>query len=415
MILRFLKWLVPGLKLKRWLSLALFGMLAGNVGVAALTFSYYIHINRGIHDTQMLAWGIILVVVGGALLLIGSRRVVKTIVTVIAPERQVGLLESFYEMRQKRRGPKIVTIGGGTGLSTLLRGLKHHTEHLTAIVAMADDGGSSGRLRNELGMLPPGDIRNCLTALAGEEDLLTDLFRYRFDKGELRGHSFGNLFLAAMSAVTGDLQKAIQHSSKVLAVQGEVLPATLDPLVLVARLRDGRIIQGESTISGIPDPIAQVWLDPHEPKALPEAIKAIQEAEAIVIGPGSLYTSIIPNLLIPEIRKTLLESKAPKIYVCNVMTQPGETDDFLASDHVRVLKSYGNLFDYVLVNRQPPNRLLDVYRDNDQFPVIADDGLLRLKVKVLQADLLDETDRVRHNPQALALSIMDWLGKTKAL
>ncbi|MGE5707151.1 MAG: gluconeogenesis factor YvcK family protein, partial [Bacteroidota bacterium] len=213
-----------------------------------------------------------------------------------------------------------------------------------------------------------------------------------------------------MSAITGDLQQAVQQSSKVLAVQGKVLPATLDSLVLVARLRDGRIIKGESTISHLPDPIAQVWLEPNEPKALPEAVQAIEEADAIILGPGSLYTSIVPNLLIPEIRQAIQKSRAPKLYVCNVMTQPGETDGFHASDHVRVLRGYGSaLFDAVLANRQPPSRLLDSYQQNDQFPVEIDSNLKHYGVKVLLADLLDESALVRHDPNALARAILDWL------
>lgn len=407
---RLLRWLVPGLKIKRWVFLTLAGMLAANVGVAALTMSYFLEYYRGRHVYHLFWLGVLLFAVGLVVTAFGARKVLRAVVDVISPAKKVGLLDAFYGSHIRKHGPKIVAIGGGTGLSTLLRGLKQYSEHVTAIVAMADDGGSSGRLRAELGMLPPGDIRNCLTALAEEEDLLTQLFRYRFEKGDLSGHSFGNLFLAAMSAITGDLQQAVQQSSKVLAVQGKVLPATLDSLVLVARLRDGRIIKGESTISHLPDPIAQVWLEPNEPKALPEAVKAIEEADAIILGPGSLYTSIVPNLLIPEIRQAIQKSRAPKLYVCNVMTQPGETDGFHASDHVRVLRGYGsNLFDAVLANRQPPSRLLDSYQQNDQFPVKIDTNLKHYGVKVLLADLLDESALVRHDPNALARAILDWL------
>jgi uncharacterized cofD-like protein len=217
-----------------------------------------------------------------------------------------------------------------------------------------------------------------------------------------------------MSAITGDLPSAIHQSSKVLAVQGQVLPATLDSLILVARLRDGRIVRGESTISKLPDPIAQVWLEPQEPRALPEAVAAIQEADAIILGPGSLYTSIVPNLLIPEIRQAIQASRAHKIYICNVMTQPGETDGFRASDHVGVLRAYGSdLFDAVMANRQLPSRLLADYQKNEQFPVEIDEDLQKFGVKVFVSDLLDETDLVRHDHTALARSIMDWLAFSK--
>ncbi|HBN10271.1 MAG TPA: hypothetical protein DD435_17080 [Cyanobacteria bacterium UBA8530] len=411
---RLFKWLVPGLKIKRWVFLTLAGMLLANIGVASLTLAIYVHLYRGRHETQLFWLGALLLAVGAVLTFRGARRTIRSVVQAIAPMRRIGLLDAFYENRTKSRGPKIVVIGGGTGLSTVLRGLKHYSENITAVVAMADDGGSSGRLRADLGMLPPGDIRSCLTALAEEEDFLTRLFQYRFDKGELSGHSFGNLFLAAMSAITGDLPSAIRQSSKVLAVQGQVLPATLDSLILVARLRDGRIVRGESTISKLPDPIAQVWLEPQEPRALPEAVNAIREADAIILGPGSLYTSIVPNLLIPEIRQALQASRAHKIYICNVMTQPGETDGFRASDHVRVLRAYGaDLFDAVMANRQLPSRLLANYQKNEQFPVEIDEDLQKFGVRVFVSDLLDETDLVRHDHTALARSIMDWLAFSK--
>src|SRR5690554_3902621 len=232
-------------------------------------------------------------------------------------------------------GPRIVTIGGGTGLGTILRGLKKTTDNLTAIVTVADDGGSSGRLRAEFGILPPGDIRNCLIAMADLEPLMEKLMQYRFNGGTgLSGHSFGNLFITAMTGITGDFEKAIEASSQVLAVRGRVYPATLANVQLHAELSDGRKVTGESTIGKSDCSIRRVYMEPSTAEALPEAIKAIEEADVVILGPGSLYTSVIPPLLVRGIREALQNTKAPKVYICNVMTQPGETTGFTASDHL---------------------------------------------------------------------------------
>ena len=256
-----------------------------------------------------------------------------------------------------------VVIGGGTGLSNLLRGLKHYSGNITAIVTVADDGGSSGRLRREMGGIPPGDIRNCLTALADEEKLLTELFQYRFESGSgLSGHSFGNLFLSAMNEITGDWEQAIAASSQVLAIRGRVLPSTLSDVSLWANLSDGRHIKGESNITKARGSIDEIGCLPAAPPALPQAVEAIEEADYIVIGPGSLYTSIIPNLLVPELVDAIARCKAPRIYICNIMTEPGETQGYTVSEHIQAIdRACGQyLFDAVLIQKK--NALTDRHR-----------------------------------------------------
>jgi uncharacterized cofD-like protein len=318
--------------------------------------------------------------------------------------------------RRLNRGPKIVAMGGGTGLSSLLRGLKQYSNHITAIVTVADDGGSSGRLRREIGVLPPGDIRNCLAALADEEKLLTELFQYRFKAGDgLVGHSFGNLFLTAMSEITGDLEQAATACSQVLAIRGKVLPATLSDVSLWAEMDDGRIIQGESNIPQAGGKIRNIGCIPPNPPALPAAIKAIEEAEYIIIGPGSLYTSIIPNLLVPEIREALARAKAPRIYVCNIMTQPGETEGYTVADHIRALDRVCGYkpFDAVLAHRKPPSpESLRRYAQENSHPVFLDrEEVTNLGRRIVMANVMDEdevTGYVRHDPYRLARVLLRW-------
>lgn len=408
---RLKRWLTPGLGIKRWLLLGLLGLLTVNGGVISVTYAVLREL-RGTHASMTSGYiGLVLIVLGGYLLMWSTRRTVRAIVRVLHPAPPP-LVEAFYRQRV-RRGPKLVAIGGGTGLATLLRGLKAYSDNITAIVAMTDDGGSSGRLREELGVLPPGDLRHCLTALAGEEELLTQLFDYRFRSGTtLLGHSFGNLFLTAMADITGDLEQALRASSRVLAVRGQVLPATLQSMDLVATLVDGTEVRGESQISRSTQRIAAVRCEPADPAALPDAVKAILEADAIILGPGSLYTSLAPNLLIPEIRAALHQTQAPKLYVCNVMTQPGETDHYSVSDHLRVLLELGGpgLFSHAIINEAVPDRLLARYQEKGQYPVRFDqEACDALGVKVLPAAMLDEGDYVRHDPTALARAIVDWL------
>ena len=324
------------------------------------------------------------------------------------------------------RGLRVVALGGGTGLSALLRGLKEHvvlrTDHhatrerpiadLAAIVTVTDDGGSSGRLRRENRMLPPGDIRNCMVALSKDEALLGRLFQYRFHAGRgLVGHNFGNLFLAALTHVTGDFAEAVRVSSKVLAIRGRIFPSTISNVHLTATLANGQRVSGETKISRSRVPIRQIQLVPRRVRALPKAIDAIQKADLILMGPGSLYTSVIPNLLIPEIAHAIARSKAPRVYVANLMTQPGETTDYALSEHLRAIQRHvgKRVIDWVVANRQPVSP--DVarrYRAQGAEAVVVDaEKVLKLKVKLVLDNLLEEHGLIRHNSPRLARLLVD--------
>lgn len=310
---------------------------------------------------------------------------------------------------------KVVVIGGGTGLSTMLRGLKQYTSHITAIVTVGDDGGGSGKLREDLGMLPPGDIRNCILALADTEPLMEDLLQYRFTEGSLKGQCFGNLFLAAMAGISENFEDAVQKMSSVLAVKGKVLPVTLDDMKLVAELENGEIIEGESKIPSEVivrnTRIKKIAIKPIDAKPLEEAIKAINNADVIIMGPGSLYTSIIPNLLVKGIPEAICKSPAKKVYISNVMTQPGETDGFKVSNHLKILMDYGvaENIDYVIANNGiiPPDIKEKYAKENAELVVLDYENISNLNVNVIEADLIKITKRyVKHNAEKLAELIM---------
>jgi uncharacterized cofD-like protein len=421
---QWFKWLSPGLSVKRWLLISVGGVILASLGFAIwirLTPIFWaIKFLRGILGfiTDILPYYISgpLVILGGLLLLLwGQTRTVSSITQVLRSEGDEELIDVLMAHRRLHRGPKIVAIGGGTGLSTLLRGLKVYSANITAIVTVADDGGSSGRLRQEFGVLPPGDIRNCLAALADEEKLLTELFQYRFKAGEgLLGHSFGNLFLTAMSDITGDLERGVAASSKVLAIRGQVLPATLSDVRLWAELSDGRRIQGESKITEAGGNIVKIGCIPENPPGLPAAIKAIKEADYIIMGPGSLYTSVIPNLLVPEIADAIAASEAPRIYVCNIMTQPGETQGYTVADHIRAIDAACGrpLFNAVLVHKKSPSaRALIRYAQQQSHPVFVDrEAIAQLGRRIVLANVMheDETGCVRHNSERLARVLWRW-------
>ena len=318
-------------------------------------------------------------------------------------------------MIKENNETKVVVIGGGTGLSTMLRGLKQYTSHITAIVTVGDDGGGSGKLREDLGMLPPGDIRNCILALADTEPLMEDLLKYRFTEGSLKGQCFGNLFLAAMAGISENFEDAVQKMSSVLAVKGKVLPVTLDDMKLVAELENGEIIEGESKIPSEvivrKTRIKKLAIKPIDAKPLEEAIKAINNADVIIMGPGSLYTSIIPNLLVKGIPEAICKSPAKKVYISNVMTQPGETDGFKVSNHLKVLMDYGvaGNIDYVIANNGiiPPDIKEKYARENAELVVLDYENISNLNVNVIEADLIKITKRyVKHNAEKLAELIM---------
>lgn len=319
---------------------------------------------------------------------------------------------NLAQATRRSRGPRIVAIGGGTGLPNLLAGLKGYTDKLTAVVTVADDGGSSGRLRKDLNMLPPGDLRNCLVALAETEPLMAQLFQHRFTRqGTLNGHSFGNLFIAALTEVTGDFAEALRASSKVLAVSGQVLPVTLDDVSLAALLTDGRRIQGESKITAAHGQVAQLELVPPDARPNPEVLQAIARADAIILGPGSLYTSILPNLLVPGVAKAVARSGAVKILVCNVMTQPGETDGFAVSAHLQALRAQTglDLANFVVANTEAPSaEVLRRYAVKGQYPVAVDrDAVEAMSARLVRARLLETRDGlVRHDPARLARTLI---------
>lgn len=426
---RWFGWLAPGLLVKRWLFLSVTGVLLMGVGALVwlkLTPVFYTVQLLGSMLSTITTYvpnyvsGPLAVLTGLLLIFWGQSRTLGAITDVLMPGNEDALLDVLLTQRRLSRGPKIVVLGGGTGLSNLLRGLKQYSSNITAIVTVADDGGSSGRLRREMGVLPPGDIRNCLTALADEEKLLTELFQYRFQSGTgLEGHSFGNLFLTVMNEVTGNLEQAIAASSKVLAVRGQVLPATLSDVQLWAELSDGRQIFGESQIPKAGGRILRVGCIPENPPALPRAVKAIREADYIVMGPGSLYTSIIPNLLVPEIVEAIAASQVPRIYVCNIMTEPGETEGFAVSDHIRAIdQACGRyLFDAVLVQKTVPSQeVLANYARYGSGPVYLDrDTILAAGRRIIAANVMEETSNltVRHDPYQLAKILLRWYSRTQ--
>jgi uncharacterized cofD-like protein len=410
-----LKWLYFGMHIKRWLLLLLLG-----VAIMGLGFGYFL---REIYLSYTFpGWayyvtlqflpryirGALFVSLSAGIILFAIWQLNRSLLSAfVRPGRDESLVNIIYNHRYLRRGPKVVAIGGGTGLSTLLRGLKEFSGNLTAVVTVADDGGSSGRLRQELGLPPPGDVRNCIAALADVEPLMTRLFQYRFNEGSgLEGHSFGNLFIAAMTSVTGNFEDAVRETSRVLAVRGQILPSTLANVTLSAVTHDDEAIHGESQITERGARIKRVFIHPENAQANPDAIRAILGADMIVVGPGSLYTSVLPNLLVDGIRRAIEMSKAIKIYVCNVATQRGETDTFSVSDHYEALQKHVThpLFQYVIANNNIASDGLPeafhaepVRIDNDRV-----DG-----ASILAADVVSVENRYHHDAGKLGAALMD--------
>jgi uncharacterized cofD-like protein len=357
-----------------------------------------------------LSYALLAVAAGSVLIATAVFGLNRSLISAFRRGRQEEVVEVVYRHRQRQRGPKVVAIGGGHGLNTLLRGLKEHTDNITAIVTVADDGGSSGRLRRDLGVLPPGDFRNCIAALSDAEGLVTQLFQYRFGEDtHLEGHSFGNLYLTAMAAITGSFEAALEESSRVLAVRGKVIPSTLAQVILCAELAtpDGgwRRIRGESKIGAGRGRVQRVFLEPEAPPAYPAAIRAILDADLIVAGPGSLYTSVLPNLLVSDLAQAIASAQAPKVYVCNVATQAGETEDYDVSDHVDALRSHigPELFQVVLANNtftsdRPPGA--DWVRLSKTEKV---------DYRLVTRDLVDNQYPWRHDPAKLAVALMEFV------
>lgn len=417
---RMATWLLPGLQIKRWFFLTFFGMIFSTLGIAIMLDLHPIQFSIDVvklvaMNSPSYYTGTVVIILGILMFLLGWRKTNSSLMDAIDPGDNLQILENLYRRRKLNRGPKVVAIGGGTGLSTLLKGIKHITNNVTAVVTVGDDGGSSGRLREELGVLPPGDIRNCIAALANEENLVTELFQYRFKNGNgLEGHSFGNLFLSALSAITGDMVSAVKVSSKVLAIRGKVLPSTLDDMRLVAELDDGRVIMGESNIPEASGKIKKLSTTPENIKALDDVIQAISEANLIILAPGSLYTSVIPNILIDDIAHAISKSNAKKIYICNIMTQPGETDNYAVSDHVKAIiehSKYKNIVDTIFVNDSLPKNLAAKYKSVNSVPVKIDiENVKKLGLNVVVKRLIEKNKDglVRHSPRRVARIIYNW-------
>ncbi len=401
--MRRLKWLYPGMKVKRWILLCALGII--------MIIAAPVIIISSRHIAVRLCGGLVLIV-GITAVVTGIKKMVKSFISIFLPMREKELVNIMYQKRQLERGYKIVVIGGGTGLSVLLHGIKEYTSNITAVVTVTDDGGSSGRLRDQFDVLPPGDIRNCLVALADAEPLMQELFQFRFKEGsEFHGHNFGNLFIAAMSKLTGDFDKAIKESSKVLAIRGQVVPSTLERVRLVAEHQNGHKTFGESRISQSTSPIKKLYLTPKECLPSSEALRAISEADAIIFGPGSLYTSIIPNLLIKSIPEAIAKSGALKTYICNVMTQAGETDDYSTSDHVKAILDHSNaeIINHCIVNTaRAPEGLLIRYKGENAYPVNIDsEKIEELGITVIKAGVMSAEDYLRHDSEKLARVIVD--------
>lgn len=413
----------PGLKIKRWVFSGFIGTFFLALGIAQIV------INKT-HDITLRTLNLFLSLLGVVIIYISISECIKSLLALISSEKikvtinDKNMDDLIYEKRVFVNGPKVVVIGGGTGLSTMLRGLKTYTSNITAIVTVGDDGGGSGKLRADLGMLPPGDIRNCILALADTEPIMEDLLQYRFTEGTLKGQNFGNLFLAAMDGISDNFEDAVQKMSSVLAVTGKVVPVTLDDMQLIAELENGNVVEGESKIPHEvirqKSKIKKLSINPEKAQPLMDALIAIAEADAIVMGPGSLYTSIVPNLLVEDIAEAVGKSKAIKIYISNVMTQPGETDNFNVSDHIKTLMKYSgkNSIEYVIANNgEIPSDIQERYsREGSELVKLDYENIKELKVEVIETDLVEITQGyVKHDTTHLAEVLMKTILDKKLL
>ena len=414
--MRFMKWLHPGLHIKRWLFLFGLGMMCSSFGII-LTFNYQwlgsleewafrllYEVTGHYNYTILASLGILVILLGLVVMAWATRRLIRTMIGVVMPGESENLSDLIFSNLQLSKGPKVVVIGGGTGLSVMLRGLKAKTYNLTAVVTVADDGGSTGRIRQDLDIIAPGDLRNCLVALADKEGLMEKLFAHRF------GGS-GNLFIAALIEVLGDVEEAMDATSKVLRVRGKVIPSSAEKLRLNAEMTDGRIVEGESQIPHAHGKIKRVFTTPEYPKAIQSAVDAIKEADAIVLGPGSLYTSIMPNLCVPDIVQAVRTSKAPKIYICNVMTQPGETDDYTVSDHIKAInrQAGGKVIYFVIANNGDVDpAVLQHYVAHGSHPVMIDKKEVgQTGATLILSNLINKENSATHDTKKLANVLFD--------
>ena len=412
------KWLYIGLSIKRWLILLLISVVIMGLGLSYLLRAFYLTYTfpdwtyyATLQFTPRVLRGFLFIGIASVIALFAGWKLNQSLArTLIGSDTKQDIVDLVYQRRTLDRGPKIVAIGGGTGLSNLLRGLKQYTGNLTAIVTVADDGGSSGRLRRDRFIIPPGDIRNCIAAMAESEPLVTELFQHRFPErndDEMSGHSFGNLFIAAMAEVTGSMELAIAETSRVLNVRGEIIPASLEDITLSARFSDGTIIEGESKIPSKGIAPSSVYINPKDVTANPKAVSAIAKADLVLIGPGSLFTSILPNLLVNDIGNALLNTKAHKIYISNVATQHGETNNYNASDHYCTIRKHlGSEYftNVVLANSNLP---VDHFPAEWQSqPVIAPGDADYGNSRLVLLDIVDHERRYRHNGESLASAVM---------
>lgn len=413
------RWLRPGLGVKRWLLFVMAGVTLIGLGIAVVLIDLY---RTDTSDPALLTFlsyaslrflprlvrAFIFGGLGVGLIVYGMYKLNRSL---LRPFLRPGsdMVDTLTDYQRRNRGPRVVAIGGGHGLSTLLRGLKAHTRNLTAVVTVADDGGSSGKLRESYGILPPGDIRNCLAALSNDETMMTQLFQYRFSgSNELEGHSFGNLFITALADITGSFENAVVESGRVLSVNGRVFPATLHDVKLVASLELPHSInqvrvEGESKIPAMAGRVRRVWLEPDDAPVFPPVIKAILGAEVIVVGPGSLYTSLLPNLLVPDLLASLRATRAIKIYICNIATQEGETDSFNVFDHVRALEEHigADVFDVILCNNNYEGTL------NEASVWVRADEKTLSDERTHTTDLADPAHPWRHDSAKLAQVILN--------
>lgn len=413
--MKLLKWFQIVLKFKQWL-------LPGLIGIVFIAGALLLLLKDVAVGPVQMVGSIVLVLVGLYSLLICFNKIFLKFVSVYSngilkkPSNVKEIGDVLLKRKLLSKGPKVVVIGGGTGISTMLRGLKQYTSNITAVITVADDGGGSGMLRDDLGMLPPGDIRNCMVALAETEPVLEKLLNYRFPEGRLKGQNFGNLFLAAMNGISSSFEEAVTHMGEVLAVTGRILPVTEEDVHLVAELEDGTVIRGESRIGkhhlSYPGRIKRIQFDKSDVKPLPDVLAAIEEAEIIILGPGSLYTSIIPNLLVDGVAKAIEASKAMKFYICNIMTQPGETEHYTVGHHIQAMKEHSGccIIDFCLTNKGDIRAdILKKYEEDGANQVMIDlSTIKKMGIQLIERDLvMIRGDYVRHDPDKLARAILD--------
>ncbi len=411
-------WLTPGIGIKRWLLVVLAGTTLIALGFAVFILDLYreteiswLRLIFNYISLSFLSRWLRGLIFGGAGLIILSLGIWELNRSILKPFVKPGkpVIDTLSDYKKRSRGPRIVALGGGNGMASLLRGLKKYTNNLTAIVTVADDGGSSGELRKNLGILPPGDIRNCLTALADDEEMLSQVFRYRFgERAGVNGHSLGNLFISALTDITGSFEEAVAESGRVLAVHGRVLPSTLHDVKLVAEIKldnqEKQIkVMGESMIPQQNGTISHLWLKPENPLPYPPSVQAILNADLIIIGPGSLYTSVLPNLLVPGLADAIRASKAIKFLICNVANQQGETMGYTSSDHIQVIEKHisDTHFDIIICNNE-----LSHHIPKEAEMVVPDSGLEE-QYSMYFAPLIDSKNPCRHNSNKLAEVITD--------